>query len=217
MKFSLTWALYTVLLSQIITPVLFFIIHLFYICLSDTLFLAIGIAGFIVSFVVAKTFALKNSPKKLMMTVLIVILFIFITLIWLASLNDVRSVSPYGSAKQSFNNTRVQAELIYERENYSYESVCEDENVKALVDNAELHANLVKQKTCLGVIPKMFLPESETNKTSYSVCTATKNEYEIQLYIPAHDLFWCIDSSNKPKFPNPDDDLTEGDLCAPLN
>jgi type IV pilus assembly protein PilE len=57
----------------------------------------------------------------------------------LASLNSARDKGANASIKSSINNTRAQAELVYDNSSRSYDSVCVDTtitNIQASVQNA---------------------------------------------------------------------------------
>ena len=201
--------LLTVLYLPISSVFLIFLVYQFYTCLNLWI-LAFSAA---LSFFVAKRLSQLESPIKTAFLVLLLTI-IFLAL-FLASLNSGRNVGHSASAMQSLSNIRSQAELVYNSDDYTYENVCSDERVTNLIEAAKLNAEEIERKSCLGVISKFFVNlKHGAVEPVHHICEASSSDYQVKLYIPVHDLYWCVDSTGSTKFPNPDyHDLKAEDYC----
>lgn len=110
----------------------------------------------------------------------------------LASLNDARDGGQDASIKQSIANARAQAELSYNSNNFSYDSVCTDTDIVSLITAAE--DNRAETVTANRVI-------NGNAATNAAVCNDSASGYVIAAPVnvvgagTAGDVAWCIDST----------------------
>lgn len=91
----------------------------------------------------------------------------------LASLNDARSSGSDASIKQSIGNIRSQAEIVYNQQSYSYDTVCADAKVTTLLTAVNSN-NGTPGTTCI---------DSATGWAAGSALVATST------------ASWCADST----------------------
>lgn len=107
----------------------------------------------------------------------------------LASLNDARDGGQDASIKQSLSNARSQAELVYNKNGYTYANVCADPNVKNLLEAAA--ANRAETNKVVN-----YTAASAANRVT---CVDTASGYAVLAPLNVQnpvgtDQFWCIDS-----------------------
>ena len=111
----------------------------------------------------------------------------------IGSLNDARSGGQDASVKQSVANIRSQAELIYNSDNYTYESVCGNQAVIDLLSAATRVVN--------GVTPFAESAGDASNDLTGAVSTRVAKCFDANTaYAAAAPLasvgeFWCVDST----------------------
>lgn len=103
----------------------------------------------------------------------------------LASLNDARSGGQDASIKQSIGNLRAQAELVYNKNGFSYASVCADPAVVKLLTAAANNRAETTNKT-----PQVGAVSSATTVT----CNNSVTGYVAVAPLNVADA-WCVDST----------------------
>ncbi len=102
----------------------------------------------------------------------------------LASLNTARSKGADAAIKSNLNNTRAQAELVYDNNAGSYAQVCSDPNITKAKAAAEA-----------------------ANGGTVGLCNPSQNAWAMSIQMKSQNLFsansgtdyWCVDSSGQSK------------------
>ena len=109
----------------------------------------------------------------------------------IGSLNDARGGGADASAKQTLTSLRSQAELIYNSNNYSYDSVCADAKVtpllQALVD--------ITPATGSSIIPAT--PSSATNVACHDETAAYAISAPMTVLNNGVQQYFCVDSTGQ--------------------
>ncbi len=108
----------------------------------------------------------------------------------LASLNDARSSGTDASIKQSLSNLRSQAEIRYNKANFSYASVC-DATVEAKVDQLLVAANAAAGGTIVA-------DDAAMTANTQSVCRDSATGWLVAVPLVGTGTtgdHWCVDST----------------------
>lgn len=109
----------------------------------------------------------------------------------LASLNDARDGGQDAAIKQSIGNLRSQAELVYNKNGYSYATVCTDSSVDKLLTAAASN----RTETTGGVIKTIGTASSDTTVTCHSNAIGYAAIAPLNIPFGAAVQSWCVDST----------------------
>ncbi len=114
----------------------------------------------------------------------------------IGSLNDARSGGQNASIQQSIANIRSQAELVYNSNGYSYDSVCTEARIINLIDAA---IDVVNGTPYAAATPMANASNGAAAADRIATCADDDTRYIVQapLSNPAavDTEFWCVDST----------------------
>jgi len=131
----------------------------------------------------------------------------------IGSLNDARSGGQDASIKQSVANIRSQAELVYNRGNYTYEGVCDDAQVGSLLIAA---TNVVNGTAYASSTQNTSVASNDLTgaaNTRNAGCNDGPTTYVAVAPLASVDAFWCVDSTGASK--QVTSDLVSTDTACP--
>ncbi len=114
----------------------------------------------------------------------------------IGSLNDARSGGQGASIKQSVANIRSQAELVYNKNGYSYASVCSDPAVTNLLTAATKVVNGTAYSTSSASIANSTTGPASGRTAG---CHADETRYVAASPLASSGGFWCVDSTGVSK------------------
>jgi len=115
----------------------------------------------------------------------------------LASLNDARSGGQDASVKQSVANIRAQAELVYNNNGYSYDTVCSDATTVKLLSAATKAVNGTAYVAATHGVSTYEGTNSLTGaaSTRTASCHSDPTRYVAVAPLASTAQFWCVDST----------------------
>ncbi len=118
----------------------------------------------------------------------------------LASLNDARDGGQDASIKQSMGNIRSQAELYYNQNNYTYEGVCDDDNILRLLSAAAnnraetLDKDIVGGDTVDGTASGATSVQCHDTDSGYAAIAPLNVPFDLDADGTPEAISWCVDS-----------------------
>ena len=111
----------------------------------------------------------------------------------LASLNDARDSGSSSSVKQSLGNAKNQAELVYNANDYSYATVCDDPEVQTLLNAAALNGADADQVGTFETAP------ATAAAWDVAICHSDPSGWVIAAPLAessaATTSLWCVDAT----------------------
>ncbi|MHB1316260.1 MAG: type II secretion system protein [Minisyncoccota bacterium] len=130
---------------------------------------------------------LKSGFTLIELLVVIAIIGILSSVV-LASLNTARSKGADAATKSNLNNIRAQAELVYDNNSGSYNTVCnatQDANVAKGVAAAAVSSGNTTVDNAIGNV-------GATTKTS---CHSSASGWAVEAPLKSQTGYWCVDST----------------------
>ena len=108
----------------------------------------------------------------------------------IGSLNDARSGGQNASIKQSMASVRSQAELVYNKNGYSYGTVCDDAQVQNLLRAAR---SVINGGGAINATLAVW--STSTPNSRVIACQSTDAEWVAAAPLANGEGFWCVDST----------------------
>jgi type IV pilus assembly protein PilA len=148
---------------------------------------------------------LKNMYKKLQQGFTLIELLVVIAIIGIlaavviGSLNDARQGGQNASAQQSVANIRSQAELVYNSNGYSYDTVCSDAKIDILLDGATKAVGGTAYTAATHGISTYVATNGSTVAARTAACHDSAIAYVAVSPLADGTNFWCVDSTGASK------------------